>query len=151
MPWFLTVILIITICIIQSNAFSCNNPTDCELNGDCVNNICQCHSGWKGTSCSSLNLTVAPYPALGVWPLSPAHEKETCYSWGFTVVKSQTNVDNLYHAYANAGCYNRSDPAQHQVDGSFLLHLTSSSPTGPFKAHDVAIPMTSFNPHIIYS
>eukprot|EP01083_Nonionella_stella_P031888 87238_1 len=151
MLWFLTVILIITICIIQSNTFSCNNPTDCELNGDCVNNICQCHSGWKGTSCSSLNLTVAPYPALGVWPLSPAHAKETCYSWGFTVVKSQTNVDNLYHAYANAGCYNRSDPAQHQVDGSFLLHLTSSSPTGPFKAHDVAIPMTSFNPHIIYS
>eukprot|EP01083_Nonionella_stella_P145220 454666_1 len=151
--WFIAIVsfMLITICLLDCDAFPCNTPIDCELNGDCVNNICQCHEGWKGESCSSLNLTTAPFPELGVWPLSTSHEKETCYSWGFTAIKSQTNIDNLYHAYANVGCYNVSDASQKQVPGSFLLHLTSSSPTGPFTPHDVAMPMTSFNPHIIYS
>ena len=101
---------------------------DCELNGKCVNSVCQCNPGWKGESCSSLNLTTAPYPNQGIWPLPPSHDAETCYSWGFTVIKSIT--DNQYHGYANAGCYNISNDAQKQVNGSFLMHVTSSSPIG---------------------
>eukprot|EP01083_Nonionella_stella_P312881 1120806_1 len=106
--WFIAIVssMLITICLLDCDAFPCNTPIDCELNGDCVNNIRQCHEGWKvsldpymmlySLSCSSLNLTTAPFPESGVWPLSTSHEKETCYSWGFTAIKSQTNIDNLY-------------------------------------------------------
>eukprot|EP01084_Bolivina_argentea_P004745 8984_1 len=142
-------IILSLLCIDFVYSFTCSTSIDCELNGKCIDNQCKCNPGWKGESCSSLNLTTAPYPNLGVWPLQQAHDQETCYSWGFSVIKGIS--DNLYHAYANAGCYNISDKSQKQVNGSFLLHVTSNSPSGPFKSADITMPITSFNPHIIYS
>ena len=143
-------LFIISISIYRSHGFSCNSDYDCELLGKCVKNTCECNPGWKGDSCSTLNLGPAPYPEYGVFPSENANELQLCYSWGFSVVHS--NTDNLYHAYVNTGCFNATNPNQtSEVPGSDLLHLTSSSQKGPFKPSDITMPMTSFNPHIIYS
>ncbi len=135
-----------------SITFACNSNVDCELNGKCINNTCECNSGWKGQSCSTLNLTIAPNPDLGVWPLSQSHASESSYSWGFSVVTSMTEDDaDLYHAYVNTGCCNFSDQTQPMISGTFLLHITSTSPYGPFISSDIVTPITSYNPHIVYS
>ena len=51
----------------------------------------------------------------------------------------------------NTGCFDAANLSQPMVSGSFLLHVASSSPTGPFKSEDITMPVTSFNPHILYS
>eukprot|EP01084_Bolivina_argentea_P004744 8982_1 len=129
------------------NGYSCTTNSDCELLGKCINNKCECNNGWTGDSCGTINLGTSPTHYL--WPLIGSQTTETDYSWGFTVVHS--NSDNLYHAYVNNGCYNISDQSQPMVSGTFLLHLTSTTPTGPFISQDITMPVSSFNPHILYS
>ena len=33
--------------------YTCNDASDCELTGDCVNGMCDCHPGWLSTGCSA--------------------------------------------------------------------------------------------------
>ena len=113
----LTILSMLAIDITIASMTACSSNLDCELNGGCMNNTCKCNSGWKGESCSTLNLTIAPNPNLGVWPLSQSHASETSYSWGFTVIKSMTDGDNLYHAFVNTGCCNFSDQNQPMITG----------------------------------
>ena len=33
--------------------YTCNDASDCELTGDCVHGMCDCHPGWLSTGCSA--------------------------------------------------------------------------------------------------
>ena len=39
----------------------CTTEMDCELSGDCVGGVCHCDVGWKGVTCSELDLVSMIY------------------------------------------------------------------------------------------
>ena len=141
----------IMISCVQS--YSCHNDEDCELLGQCLEQTCKCDRGWQGPSCGTLRLGDAIHPHQGIWPLSESHSDHETYSWGFSVTK----VGDVFHGWANQGCYNNSIG---MVSGTFLYHVTSyvdptsANPggfTGNFIGNSIVMPASSFNPHIVYS
>lgn len=140
----LLVYLIVSLLMQQSTGYNCTSDMDCELLGACVNSECICKPGWTGDSCSTLNLGTAPNPNYGIYPSKYSHDTQVTYSWGFSIIYDKS--DSKYHGFVNTGCFNCTS----MVDGTFILHVTSDNKTGPFTAHEITMPQSSFNPHVIY-
>lgn len=114
----------------------CVSDIDCELNGKCTSNGCQCTSGWEGVSCQFLSLR--PAPDVGAYGFNP-----NISSWGATVIK----ISDTYHMWVSefwGGCGVSS--WQHN---SHIIHATSSTAEGPFKYEDTALNRFSHNPKIV--
>ena len=68
----------------------CVDATDCAMLGRCTAGRCVCSSGWKGTSCQTLDLL--PASGVGAFGWSP-----NVSAWGAHVVKDKLGV---YHMFA---------------------------------------------------
>jgi len=77
----------------------------------------------------------------------PAYMNESLTSWGGNVILGD---DGLYHLFAAAfgGAGPGPCPLGAWTTNSEVIHATASSPIGPFKMSDVALPSQHHNPHI---
>lgn len=53
------VFILIPISADITKTWACKTLEDCNLNGDCVNEICHCDPWWSGDRCSALNFKPA--------------------------------------------------------------------------------------------
>ena len=103
---------------------SCTTDEDCGLLGICSSSSsnCVCEVGWIGATCASLDLLPAP-PDSGL-------RQTNSSNWCMTILPDET-TENLYHAYSAdfSGCL---DGLNIWLEGSRVIHATSTSPLGPF-------------------
>ena len=132
---------------------TCSDASDCELTGDCVNGKCECHSGWTGPSCATLDLLPAPF--AGAWPatrpLPPAYwgAGGTPVSWGGTIGQDDAGQ---WHGVFDSSCYTPGHTMH--VNGFTLSHGVSSTAAGPFSYVGPALSgehagPTHYNPHLV--
>ena len=128
-----------------ASSFSCTSSyPDCEANGECTSGTCTCYRGWKGPSCGSLDLAPISLPAAHAWPLPIATNAS---SWGFSSI---LDADGSYHALAAVAC-GAAGVIGSGGGESWVAHLTSASPLGPWTLSPSApmfTPQTTFGPHI---
>ena len=128
-------------CCFSPAAASCATAADCALAGECVEGRCACDAGWKdppggGTPCSAFDLLPAD-------PAQPGYRNESWPSWGGHPVQwpKAEGGDGLWHLFtpqfAN-GC-----EVDEWIHNSFVVHAVGDSPTGPWRHHDVSIPVWS--------
>ena len=131
----LTLLLLPAILFIISNA--CTTDLDCELNGKCVNSICQCNKPWKGDYCQFLD-RLPVNPSLQFYRGVPSNIS----SWGGNIIYD--NSTKLYHLFYSEMINNCG--LKVWEDGSYCAHATSTNlMTDPFKFKNVAITPQSHN------
>ena len=122
----------------------CASDMDCALAGSCAaDGKCVCDAGWKtpdggGTPCSAFDLLPAD-------PAAPGYRNDSWPSWGGHPVLwpkgkgSRGGGDGKWHLFtpqfAN-GC-----EVDAWIKNSFVVHAVGDSPVGPWRHHDVAIPV----------
>ena len=119
--------------------YSCGSNLDCQLNGQCIDNKCQCNKPWIGPNCQY-------FDRLPVDPTTQTYRYSNNYSsWGGNFYYDEPT--QLYHLYA-------SEMVNHcglQIwqHGSYCAHATSKDPlTDPFIFSDVAVPVQCHNTQI---
>ena len=113
----------------------------CSLNGDCVNQACECDLGWKGDSCGELDLNPVPIVAYGYDGLT-----SNTSSWGggppvFDGTKWHLFVSEIA-GHCGMGTWDRMSQA---------VHAVSDSVEGPFKRVALVIPTQTHNTYYAYS
>ena len=134
---------------VTGGGYRCATANDCELLGKCVMGRCQCYPGFTGPSCAQIDLEPSPAASpLPAWPPASGYalsdRSRRAYGWGFSVAPD-AKLPGLLHAVANVGCY---IPHSGMVTGTFLMHLTSATGMGPWKAVGIVAPPTTFNAHL---
>jgi len=105
---------------------ACVSDHDCSLLGSCVDSICQCDPGWKGSKCGQVDLLPARRDA--------GYHNPSMSSWCGSAIK----VDDKYH-YFGSGISGGCSLPQFATN-SFSAWATSSSPRGPYEFEQVALP-----------
>jgi len=115
----------------------CTTAADCSLGGVCTASRCVCWPTWSGPNCSVLNLQPSPATCGGAFR-RPKNQS----SWGGSVL-----LDNgVYHMFS-------ADMEKHCGLNSWqrnsrIVHLTSTTPTGPFVERDVVMTPFAHNPTV---
>ena len=115
----------------------CTTAADCSLGGVCTASKCACWPTWSGPNCSVLNLQASTALCAGAFR-RPNNQS----SWGGSVL-----LDNgVYHMYS-------ADMEKHCGLNSWqrnsrIVHLTSTTPTGPFIQRDVVEKPFAHNPTV---
>lgn len=123
----------------------CASDESCNLNGLCTQGACSCFAPWSGATCGVLDELPAPRTAAfgdncgDVKNCSAPHTA----SWGANVVQQGSS----YHMYVSP--LTQDCPLLNWMTNMDVVHAVSTSPLGPFVAHDTAIPPFSTNPHAI--
>eukprot|EP00927_Polykrikos_kofoidii_P078659 TRINITY_DN75465_c0_g1_i1.p1 TRINITY_DN75465_c0_g1~~TRINITY_DN75465_c0_g1_i1.p1 ORF type:complete len:479 (+),score=28.93 TRINITY_DN75465_c0_g1_i1:93-1529(+) len=111
----------------------CTSPSDCSLNGDCIQGACRCDPPWSGIACESLRFgQVEALQGYGVQP--------NLTTWGGGVLFD----GRRYHLYAcvmTNGC-----PLSAWRQNSRIDHAVAEVVTGPYTFSDVAVNTWSHNP-----
>lgn len=80
-----------------------------------------------------------------IYPSTAAHTAKAASSWGFTLVHDPT--DGLYHGMVAVACNASGVIAQGGGD-SWIAHVVSSQPDTGFTFRAMAVPQTTFGPHL---
>jgi hypothetical protein len=125
-------------------AASCASDEDCSLLGTCTVGSCACDEGWTGADCAVLSL-LPPVPLTedGSSYIAPKNYS----SWGMSVVHDVG--DNMFHGFVSEfeyGC-----DLDSWGTNSFVNHVVSKTPAGPYKQAGVALPVWAHNPKLVYS
>ena len=100
---------------------------DCMYNGACAaNGTCSCASGWTGTRCELLDISNTF--ALMSYP-------DALWTWGGSPIRDA--VTGIYHLYSSELSNNCG--ILHYCSNSRVIHLTSSTPLGPYTRQGVAL------------
>ena len=104
---------------------SCNSAADCYHNGRCASGSCICNPGWNGSRCASIR-----------WSGTGAHRafNDSLWTWGGSPVRGP---DGLIHMFASELSNNCG--VLHYCSNSRVIHLTATSPLGPFTRRAVAL------------
>ena len=126
-------------------------PPPCSLNGDLQpDGSCVCDLGWSGQVCN--NLLLSPSQPLTsnsqtyYHPSIPSASPPFDNSWGISILEDN-KVSGLYHGFMTELQNNCS--LSSYSSASRILHLTASSPLGPWTVHDVALHSFAHNPQVI--
>jgi hypothetical protein len=121
----------------------------CSLNGVLDNTGgCSCDSGWIGKHCGQLDLHPAPPLASQVTSKAAltSDNGEANATWGMSVVGP---LNGVYHGYmteiANE-CY-----LGEYGEASQVVHMTSTSPLGPWSRQGIALRGFAHNPQAVLS
>ena len=102
----------------QNGMFTCESSLDCNNLGDCIKNKCHCDAGFKGVSCSKLDLL----PTKQEWGFNDKNHP----SWGGNVIYD----NNKYHLFSSY-MKNRCDISMYATN-SAIMRASSDFPQGPF-------------------
>jgi len=105
---------------------ACQTDNDCSLLGECVNSVCQCDAGWKGSKCGQVDIL----PVKRNW----GYRNPEMSSWCGSAIKE----NGEYHYFGSAMSHNCSLPQF--PTNSEAVRATSSSPEGPYTFQEVALP-----------
>ena len=139
----------ILLLVAQVRAFS---PPPCSLNGVLVGGACVCDAGWTGALCNELRLLpAAPLAAASqpyFYPSNAASANGGFFdnSWGISVLPDDDDP-LLWHGFVTNLQGNCS--LSSYSSASRILHVVSSSPTGPFAVAGVALPAFAHNPQVV--
>jgi hypothetical protein len=119
----------------------CVSFADCQYNGVCTSNICQCHAGWRGADCGSLNLAPAS-PANGFRQDGSPHRQFTS-TWGGSIHRADpTGSHFLVAAEITNGCGVKNYKTNSRAA---LAMSTTNSAEGPYIRIRTAIPVEAHN------
>ena len=134
-------------------AAGCATDLDCSLLGQCVGGICHCDEGWSGHDCAALAL-LPPVPIAlpgsppGAGSVGSAYVAPDGYSsWGMSVVRD-VEGDGKYHGFVSQfkyGC-----DLDTWGTNSYVNHVVSDQPAGPWKQAGVALETWAHNPKVIW-
>ena len=104
---------------------SCASASDCSYNGRCSSGSCICDPGWNGTRCASIR-----------WSASGAHRgfNDSLWTWGGSPVRGPDGLIHLFASELSNDC-----GVLHYCSNSRVIHLTATSPLGPFTRRTVAL------------
>ena len=104
---------------------SCASAADCSYNGRCSSGACICDPGWNGTRCASIR-----------WSASGAHRafNDSLWTWGGSPVRGPDGLIHLFASELSNDC-----GVLHYCSNSRVVHLTATSPLGPFTRRTVAL------------
>ena len=134
-------------------AAGCETDLDCSLLGDCQQGACVCDEGWGGSDCAALQLLApAPIALPGAAPGSGADGSsyvapDGYSSWGMSVVRD-VDGDGKYHGFVSQfkyGC-----DLDTWGTNSYVNHVVSSKPSGPWKQAGIALETWAHNPKVIW-
>jgi len=117
----------------------CTTDHDCQFNGVCIQDRCQCDPGWEGDQCGVLSLVPVKKDA--------GFRQNSSSSWGGSIFIDPSDP-STFHLYA-------SEMADHcSLDvwrsNSQVVHAVSKGdPTGPYTRVDVAVAPEAHNPQVI--
>jgi hypothetical protein len=119
--------LLLATALLLRDATSSDNATACSLNGEHRDGRCACDRGWRGVDCSQLDLEQSEiiYPSPARRPAAPPL---TTAAWGASIVRDDAGA---FHLFEDVVCQDYS-PGFHEKNSN-IQHLTSSSPTGPWR------------------
>eukprot|EP00054_Salpingoeca_dolichothecata_P013860 m.77608 g.77608 ORF g.77608 m.77608 type:complete len:507 (+) comp20691_c0_seq1:12-1532(+) len=112
---------------VRANCTSCVDCSGC--NGQCINHTCVCRAPWTGSTCAQL-----------AWANGPNGRARLAYTdnlwtWGASPIQDLST--SLYHLFSSR--ITNMCGILHYCSNSEVIHLTSSSPFGPFQLRDVAL------------
>ena len=114
---------------------SCTVDLNCSLNGLCVSGACVCDPGWRGPTCTVLDLKPAKR--------ANGYHIPGTSSWGGSVIKS----GGIYHMFVeelvNGCCLNA------YVRNMRFAHAVSKSADGPYKSVNLVTNYSSSTPHAL--
>eukprot|EP00041_Stephanoeca_diplocostata_P005948 m.71682 g.71682 ORF g.71682 m.71682 type:complete len:549 (+) comp16090_c0_seq1:181-1827(+) len=126
---------------------ACSHDLDCSLNGVCAHGKCVCDPGWTGSCCGQLDLTPVDYTTAG-----GGYRHNLTSTWGGNIL----TVDDgkTYHMWIAEMKPNGTggDPGAGSCgltswqSNSQVTHVVASSPLGPYKRMEVAVPVWTHNP-----
>lgn len=129
-----------------------SSPPPCSLNGvlSPTTGECACVPGWGGTECETLLLLPSsPLTSATQVYYHPSSDHTATWhsnSWGIFVLPDDSG-SGVFHGYMTeleGNCSLSSYGA-----ASRILHVTSSTPTGPWVVVDVALPSFAHNPQVV--
>lgn len=126
---------------------TCSHDLNCSLNGVCTNGLCVCDPGWSGHCCGQLSLLPVDYASSG-----GGYRHNLTSTWGGNILTVDSG--KTYHMWIAEMKPNGTggDPGAGSCgltswqSNSQVTHVVSTSPLGPFKRADVAVPVWSHNP-----
>eukprot|EP00041_Stephanoeca_diplocostata_P001737 m.21178 g.21178 ORF g.21178 m.21178 type:complete len:514 (+) comp12330_c0_seq1:69-1610(+) len=126
----------------------CTSHSDCSYNGNCtavgdVPRRCVCKHGWKGDRCELLDLLPVDKTKLGFFERTPNGTNVS--TWGATMLWDE--VSGMYHGWVSEmtlGCGINAWESNSQI-----VHVTSDTPTGPFKRMGVTWPVFAHEPDAV--
>ncbi len=130
----------------------CSTDEDCSLLGECQAGACVCDAGWSGPDCAALALKLSRPIAL---PGGAPGDSGSSYvapdgysSWGMSVVRD-VHGDGQYHGFVSQfkyGC-----DLDTWGTNSYVNHVVSDRPSGPWKQAGIALETWAHNPKVIWS
>ena len=114
---------------------ACHEALDCSLNGECVASACVCDPGWRGSTCSVLDLLPArklngyKMPTRSSWGGSVLHDGDTWHMF----------VEEIVGA-CGLNTYARNMRIAHAVSAS-------GRPDGPYRAVNLVTNYSASTPH----
>ncbi len=134
------------------HASPCSTDEDCSLLGECKGGVCACDAGWSGLDCAALALKPSRPIAL---PGGAPGDSGSSYvapdgysSWGMSVVRD-VHGDGQYHGFVSQfkyGC-----DLDTWGTNSYVNHVVSDHPSGPWKQAGIALETWAHNPKVIWS
>ena len=145
-------VLVLLLVQLSTCASGCSTNADCSLLGECKAGVCLCDPGWSGLDCAALALKPSrPIALPGGAPGSSGSSyvaPDGYSSWGMSVVRD-VHGDGQYHGFVSQfkyGC-----DLDTWGTNSYVNHVVSARPTGPWKQAGIALETWAHNPKVIWS
>ena len=123
-------------------SLACETSSDCSLNGNCVNSVCECSALWDGSNCTLLSLgPTDPLAGLHDASLSGAHLS----TWGGSVVVDpQTGFYHMWASRMRGNC-----GIATWLSNSEIVHAVSTTgPVGRYTTSRVVWPLWAHEPAV---
>ena len=104
---------------------TCATTADCSRNGVCVSSRCLCEQSWRGADCGQLAFANSS---------ARAAFNSSLWTWGGSVALDGEGLVHMYASELTNDC-----GILHYCSNSRIIHLTSTSPLGPYERRDVAL------------
>ena len=118
--------------------YACESSNDCQLNGLCIDGICECDAAWTGSQCQWLALEGHGSLAYG----DPDHGTVTSWGGGPPAYDASTGKWTLFATEIGQHC-----GLTEWLHRSTVVKAEADTPHGPFKRQGVAIPAEAHNPY----
>ena len=130
--------VISSLALAGASAPRCATPSDCSLNGACVDEACVCRAAFQGAQCDQLALLPARSPSSG-------YRSVNISSWGGSVLYSAD--DGLWHMWASEMVHHCGLDAWQS--NSRIIHATSSEADGNYNYSDEVVSVFAHNPTVV--
>jgi len=135
---------------IAADKSGCIDDKDCNLNGECIENICKCDAPWTGSDCGMLDVLPAPNH------VSFHGESSKSTSWGGSVLRVPSKLlgghaseqNDTYVMYV-AEMLNECGLREWTTNSAVAV-ATSPTPDGPYTRRKRIIQPWSHNPQAIH-